>query len=75
MHLIPFIYLEYALYYAFLYIPIYISHPCNLYSAIDSGSVPSWLFAPPYCKRFFHVNLCVYFISLTHILSIFSNYI
>jgi hypothetical protein len=44
MTLISFIYLEYDL----KYVLINISPPCNLYSAIDSGSVYSWLFAPPY---------------------------
>jgi hypothetical protein len=28
--------------------PINIGSPCNLYSAIDSGSISSWLFALPY---------------------------
>jgi hypothetical protein len=42
--------------------PINIGPPCNLYSAVNSGSVSSWLFAPPYWRGFFHVNLCVYFI-------------
>lgn len=28
--------------------PINIGHSCNLYSAVDSGYVSSWLFAPPY---------------------------
>jgi hypothetical protein len=47
-------------------IPINIDSLCNLYSAVDIGSVLSWLFAPPYWRRFFHVNnLCVYFIFLT----------
>jgi hypothetical protein len=43
--------------------PINIGHACNLYSAVDSGYVSSWLFAPPYWRGFFHINLCVYFIS------------
>jgi hypothetical protein len=57
MPIIPFIYLEYA-----SYMPINIGPPYNLYSAVGSGSVFSWLFAPPYWRRFFHVNICVYFI-------------
>jgi hypothetical protein len=72
MPLIPFIYLEYVLEYSFLY--AYIGPLCNLYSVVNSGSVSSWLFAPPYWKGFshinlwsilfpsLHVNLCVYFI-------------
>jgi hypothetical protein len=47
------------------YTSINIGPLCNLYSAVDSGSVSSWLFAPPYWRGFFHENLCVYFISLT----------
>jgi hypothetical protein len=62
MTLIPFIYLEYPLEYTFQY-ALNIGSPYNLYSVADSGSVSSWLFAPPYCRGFFHVNLCVYFIS------------
>jgi hypothetical protein len=42
---------------------INIGPPCNLYSAVDSGYVSLWLFAPPYWREFFHVNLCVYFIT------------
>jgi hypothetical protein len=37
----------------------------NLYSTVDSGSVFSWLFAPAYWRRFFHVNLYIYFNFLT----------
>jgi dolichol kinase len=46
------------------YTSINIGPPCNLYSAVGSGSVSSWLFAPPYWRRFFHVNLCLFY-SLT----------
>jgi hypothetical protein len=42
--------------------PINIGSPYNLYSAVDSRFVSSWLFAPPHWKGLFHVNLCVYFI-------------
>jgi hypothetical protein len=42
---------------------INIGPPYNLYSGVNTGSVSSWLFAPPYWRGFFHVNLCVYFIS------------
>jgi hypothetical protein len=44
--------------------PINIDPPCNLYSAVGSGSVSSWLFAPPYWRGFSHVNLCLFY-SLT----------
>jgi hypothetical protein len=32
--------------------PINTGPPCNLYSAVDSGSIFSWLFAPPYWRDF-----------------------
>jgi hypothetical protein len=50
----------------FSYTLINIGPPCNLYSAVDSVSISSCLFAPPYWRGFFHINLCVYFISLTN---------
>jgi hypothetical protein len=57
MHINSFIYLEYA-----FCTPINIGSLCNLYPAVESGSVSSLLFAPPYWRGVFHVHICVYFI-------------
>jgi hypothetical protein len=53
---------------------INIGPPYNLYYEVDSGYVSSWLFAPPYWRGFYHVNLCAYFFPnsnhLTNILGV-----